>query len=139
MEDPMGTSKKQRPPDRMDSGDRRSAKRYLACFPVMFRPSSGAERLAVFRDVSISGGMLMTQGPLPVGDKIHLELYVSKDESRAMLTNAHVVRVQRRTMQNSYWHFDTAIEFETPLMDAEGEVKSLSEKQHRLGLYSTNK
>ena len=132
----MITAKKHRPSDRRDAGDRRSARRYLACFPVMFKPSSGAERLGVFRDVSLTGGMLMTEVPLPVGDNIRLELYLSKDESRARLTTAHVVRVLRRTARNSFWRYDAAIEFEAPLMDAEGEVKDLSDKQHKLGLYS---
>lgn len=130
----MSTSKKHRPSDRTD--ERRSAPRYLACFPVMFEPSAGVERLGVFRDVSLTGGMLMTQRPLPVGGTIRLELYLSKDESRARVADAKVVRLQRRTKRNTFWLYDAAIKFDSPLMDAEGEVQALSEKQHRLGLYS---
>jgi PilZ domain len=115
--------------------DRRRAPRYLACFPVKIEPSVGVERLCVCRDMSSTGGMMMTQSRLPVGESIKLALYLSNDVSDARHAKARVVRLKRRSVRNSFWLYDAAMSFEEPMVEAEPVVKALSEKQHRLGLY----
>ena len=68
--------------------DRRGASRYTVHFPVKLVDPGGAERLGICRNMSCTGGVLMTQNRLEVGERVEVSLYLSPDHSRATTIGA---------------------------------------------------
>jgi len=112
--------------------ERRAAPRYPVCFPVHLMPlGEELERLGVSQQVSRTGGLFMTQYRLREGDPVRVRLFVSDDTGHPRTTTARVVWSQRRDQANSYWLYDAAIRFDTPIDDTEPQVRQLVEKQRR--------
>jgi hypothetical protein len=115
--------------------DRRTDTRHFACFPAHIQRSGGSLRMALIRDLSVSGALLLTRQKLDVGETIGLSLYLSEDTDQALVASGHVVRVEPRTAEKSeVWHHSVAVQFETPLTGYEAEIKALADRQEELGL-----
>ncbi|MBW2529175.1 MAG: PilZ domain-containing protein [Deltaproteobacteria bacterium] len=117
--------------------DRRTAARHLACFPAYVGTEEEGQNIALIRDVSVNGALLLTRDQLDVGDKIELSMYVSGDaKAPAHETAAEVVRVEeRRPEQADVWPYSAAVKFDKELKDLEAEFKDLEEHQKKLGLH----
>lgn len=114
--------------------DRRVDERHFACFPAHIE-RSGSTRMALIRDLSVSGALLLTREKLAVGDHIALNLYLTEDMDRARRVAAHVVRVEPRAGdRDDVWHHSTAVHFDEPLLDCEPEIKELAARQEALGV-----
>jgi hypothetical protein len=112
--------------------ERRRAPRYVACFPAhLIRQAKDGAWLCVTHDLSRTGGLLFTQVKLQPGQTIDLELYLSWDTSNPTRTRGHVVRTARRMQPNTFWAWDTAIRFDTPIDDAEPQVRTVARRQER--------
>lgn len=119
-----------------DSGrDRRDGVRHFACFPAHVVRVSGSTRMALIRDLSVTGALLLTRERLTVGESVRLSLYLSTDVTEARPTTARVVRVEAlREDRAEVWHHSAAVQFTTPLLDCEAEIKELAERQAALGI-----
>jgi len=116
--------------DSRTPSERRSAPRHVAWVPAYVAlPSDGIERLCVTHDMSRTGGMLMTQVNLQPGEAVKVELFLRPDATQPKVARARVVRSQRRNQPNTFWSFDTAVEYDEPMDDVEAAVEEISAKQ----------
>ena len=91
--------------------------------------------MALIRDLSVSGALLLTRERLDVGEEIRLSLYLSEDVTLARPAAGLVLRVAPRTADRSeVWHHTVAVQFHAPLHDCEAEIKALADRQAELGL-----
>lgn len=117
-----------------EAGDRRADERHFACFPAHIE-RGGSTRMALIRDLSVSGALLLTREKLSVGDRVALSLYLTEDIDQARRTAALVVRVEPCWGERAdIWHHTTAVQFEEPLLDCEAEIKALAARQEALGV-----
>ena len=110
--------------------ERRHMPRHVAWVPAYLEPAAdGIKRLCVTHDVSNSGGLLMTHARLEPGDPVTVELFLGPDTTRPRVTAAHVVRGRFRSQRNTFWTYDTALNFDEPIDDAEGDIEEIERKQ----------
>jgi|SRR6185437_9642232 len=127
------SDKRSEPPP--DLEERRSGERHLACFPAHIVRSGGSTRMALIRDLSVTGALLLTRADLRVGEPIRLSLYLSEDATEALPASGHVVRFELRDAELAeVWHHTAAIHFDVPLREHEDAIKALAERQAALGV-----
>jgi hypothetical protein len=135
MSDPAAKPSEPPPAEGGKASDRRTDERHFACFPAHIQRSSGSLRMALIRDLSVSGALLLTREKLEVGETLRLSLYLSDDSAEPRPTSGHVVRVEPRTADKAeVWHHAAAVHFDEPLTGAEAEIKDLAERQAALGV-----
>lgn len=115
------------------SDERRREVRELSCIPAYVE--SKDKHLALIRDVSPSGALLYVQEPLPEGERVHLELYLSGDGHEARPVDGKVVRSERRTGPREVWGHKIAIEFDHKIDDYAEEIAELTRRQTDMGLF----
>lgn len=121
------------PPD--SGAERRVDERHFACFPAHILRPSGSTRMALIRDLSVSGALLLTRARLEVGEEVRLSLYLSEEATAPRPAAARVVRVEQRTADRAeVWHHSAAVQFDEPLLDCEAEIKDLADRQAALGV-----
>ena len=117
---------------RNGSDDRRASRRHIACFPAYVDlPEDEEARIALIRNVSIDGALLLTRGEYQVGTKLDLALYLSGDpDTEAHPVSAEVVRSgQREVDRADLWPYSAAVKLDSPLSDLEPEIEKLAERQ----------
>ena len=91
--------------------------------------------MALIRDLSVTGALLLTRADLKVGEPIRLSLYLSEDAAEALPASGRVVRFEQRDAEHAeVWHHTAAVHFDEPLRDHEDAIKSLAERQAALGV-----
>lgn len=117
--------------------ERRKAVRHLACFPAYVGNEEDVQNIALIRDVSVKGALLLTREQFEVGDTIELSMYVSGDsKAPAHETKAEVVRVEeRKPEQADVWPYSAAVTFVKPLDSLQEEFEQLEKHQKKLGLH----
>src|SRR5205823_2905162 len=115
--------------------DRRTDERHFACFPAHIQRPGGSLRMALIRDLSVSGALLLTRQRLEIGETIGLSLYLSDDIEKPLVASGHVVRVEPRSADKSeVWQHSVAVQFADPLLEHEVEIKALADRQAELGV-----
>jgi hypothetical protein len=121
--------------DEIPPSDRRVDERHFACFPAHVKRPGGSTRMALIRDLSVSGALLLTREKLAVDDPIELLLYLTEDMDQPRRVSARVVRVEPRDGPRAeIWHHSTAVHFEEPLLDCQAEIEELAARQAELGV-----
>jgi hypothetical protein len=111
--------------------ERRADARHFACFPTTVETGQGSPRTALIRDLSVSGALLLTQIPLPVGQAVTLALYLDGETPRVV--TGQVVRDERRHLKVSHpWTHSVGVKFDDPLEDLDTEIKDLAARQAKL-------
>jgi hypothetical protein len=129
----MGTTDSKPP-----AGDeRRAAARHLACFPVYVGGEEAASNIALIRDISVKGALLLTRERFAVGDRVELSMYVAGDASAdPEPVGATVVRSERRNPEQSdLWLYAAAVTFDEDQSTLEEEIRELEQRQKKLGLH----
>jgi hypothetical protein len=117
------------------SDDRRGEQRHFACFPAHIRRPGGSTRMALIRDLSITGALLFTRSRLSVGDEIALSLYLRENATEILPAQARVLRVEPLSADRAeVWHFRAAVQFTEPLDGHDAEIEAIAERQAALGL-----
>lgn len=113
----------------MSESDRRVGERHLACFPAGLKRGESEPAITLIRDLSVSGALLFTRKTLTEGETISLELYISEDSEQAREAQARVVRVTRRSPEESgVWKYSVAVRFEPSLEAFRQEVEALKDR-----------
>jgi hypothetical protein len=117
-----------------NSSDRRSDTRHIACFPAEIDTGSGAASIAIIRDLSVSGALLLTRMKFKVGDPVKLSLYILDDQNPRVVSGK-IMRSERRGSDYSdVWPNSVGIKFDELLKDCEAEVKAVAEQQVKSGV-----
>jgi hypothetical protein len=115
--------------------ERRTDERHFACFPAHIQRPGGSTRMALIRDLSVSGALLLTRERLAVGAAVILNLYLTDDMDQARPVAARVVRVEALDGEKAeVWHHSAAVQFEEPLQDCEEAIKEIADRQAALGV-----
>jgi hypothetical protein len=116
----------------MAEEDRRTNTRHIACFPAHVEvPENDHTQIALIRNVSVDGALLLTRSVYEVGKELSLKLFLSGDASvDPHDATAVVVRSGRRDVERAdLWPFDAAVTFGEPLENLEDEIKQLAKRQ----------
>jgi hypothetical protein len=115
--------------------ERREDPRHFACFPAHFQRPGGSIRMALIRDLSVTGALLLTRERPEVGDDIKLSLDLTEGMEDARVVQGRVVRVESRTADRAeVWHHSVAVHFDEPLYDCESEIREIEANQAKLGV-----
>jgi hypothetical protein len=115
--------------------ERREDPRHFACFPAHMQRTGGSIRMALIRDLSVTGALLLTRERPVVGDDIRLSLYLTEGMEEPRIAEGKVVRVETRTADRAeVWYHSVAVHFHDALYDCETEIRELAAHQAKLGL-----
>jgi hypothetical protein len=119
-----------------DAQDRRLDARHLACFPASIERVDGEHRVAIIRDLSESGVLLLIRTTkIEVGDKVQLQLYIGEDVETYRTAAGHVVRVEELgAAAAGPWMLRVAVHFDQALAVGDADITSFRERVERLGL-----
>lgn len=123
--------------DKDPKKERRGALRHLACFPAYVGGNEEPSNIALIRDISVKGALLLTRERFEVGDEVELSMYVAGEaEAEARVVGARVVRFERRNPEQSdLWLYSAAVTFDEEQRELEEQIRSLEAHQKKLGLH----
>ena len=117
-----------------DNDERRVVPRHLACFPVHAKVEAKGNRIAVIKDISVTGALLLTRSQFEVGSGMELSMYLSGDpDGELTVATGEVVRTERRSKEVSdLWGFSAAVRFDEPLTHLEEQIKAVAKHQEKV-------
>lgn len=110
------------------SEERRAAKRYVLWIPVQVENGPDVRMLAVSRNISWSGALMIAGASLEIGEKVSLTLQMpgSADERKL---DGEIVRVEENEEDpDGLWRYRIAVRFEEPVADLEPAFEQLEAK-----------
>ncbi|MBI5531253.1 MAG: PilZ domain-containing protein [Deltaproteobacteria bacterium] len=111
------------------NSDRRLGQRYLAVCPAALVLADGRERLAITRDISISGALLLAAtSKLKVGDAVNVKLFFTDTVHDGHETTAHVVREEALPVGSRPWTRRVAVRFDELLTGHEKNLEAVQER-----------
>jgi hypothetical protein len=121
-----------------EAPDRRLDARHLACFPASIERVDGEHRVAIIRDLSESGVLLLIRtSKIEVGDKVQLHLYIAEDSETYRSATGHVVRAEElEAAATGPWMLRVAVHFEQPFAVGDTEIAAFRERIERLGFHT---
>jgi len=111
------------------TSDRRLGQRYFAVCPASIVLPDGRERLAITRDISISGALLLADtSKVKVGDAVDVKLFFTNDADHGHVTPAHVVREEMLPLGSRPWTRRVAVRFDSLLTGHERSIEVVQER-----------
>jgi hypothetical protein len=114
-----------------DSGDRRGDLRHLTCYPFHIQTGEMGDtsdlEIALIRDLSTVGALLLTRQDLDVGArvKLHLDVFGKPDHVRVAV--GHVVRSEARPPEEAeVWPFAIAVQLDEAQPDLAPAIEELA-------------
>jgi len=113
--------------------DRRVGQRYLAVFPASLVLPDGRERLALTRDISISGALLLANtSKVRVGDAVSVKLFFRDDAAHGQVKSGRVVREEMLPHGSRPWSRRVAVHFDELLTGQEKALEAEQERSRRM-------
>ena len=121
-----------------EAPDRRLDARHLACFPASIERVGGEHRVAIIRDLSESGVLLLIRTTkMDVGDNVHLQLYIAENTETYRAAVGRVVRVEELEPEApGPWMLRVAVHFDQPFAVGDADITAFRERIERLGFPS---
>ena len=110
------------------SNERRNTTRHVACVPTGVE-SADKERVALIRDASATGALLLTRSQFPLNEQLKLSIQIENGINPTEV-DAKVVRVER--LKDGFWGWGIGVEFTPPRADLVTTFKQLSTRQEKL-------
>jgi hypothetical protein len=113
--------------------ERRVARRYVLWLPVQVEAGTETRMLAVSRNISWSGALMIAGANLSVGERVSLTLQMPGVAEDRQLTG-EIVRVEPNEEDpDGLWRFRLAVRFDEPVEDLEPAFEKLESKAGKLG------
>jgi len=113
-----------------ESKERRRGSRHSAYLAAEVVVESGTARIAITKDVSDSGLLLLTRAALTEGQLVKLRIYRPGEEDRPLELSGRVVRREPLSRQElGTWREKVAFAFDHPQAELAAEFAALVEKQ----------
>jgi len=110
------------------TNERRNTARHVTCVPTGVG-SQDKERVALIRDASTTGALLLSRSQFPLHEVLKLSIQI-ETTSKPVEVDAKVVRVER--LKDGFWSWGIGVEFTPPRTDLDETFKQLSERQEKL-------
>jgi PilZ domain len=110
------------------SNERRNTSRHVTCVPTGVE-SADKERVALIRDASSTGALLLSRSQFPLHEQLKLAIQIENGQ-KPVDVDAKVVRVER--LKDGFWSWGIGVEFTPPRTDLETTFKQLSARQEAL-------
>ena len=110
------------------ANERRNKTRHVTCVPTGVE-SSDKERVALIRDASITGALLLSRSQFPLHEQLKLAIQIENGQKPTEV-DAKVVRVER--LKDGFWSWGIGVEFTPARADLEAIFKTLSARQETL-------
>lgn len=116
------------PDDEATESDRRAHDREVVCIPAYAHTIDSPERVALIRDISLSGALFLSPTSYDEGSRIELVLHLTGDpEGPAHEVTCDVVRVEERDPEQAgLWPFAVAVHFDVELDELAEDIERLS-------------
>jgi hypothetical protein len=116
--------------------ERRTEPRKLTCIPAYIQAPDESPLVALIRDASTTGALLLTRRQLEPGERLKLSLYLTGNAKDARPAHARVARCERRTGDRAdVWPWEVGVHFDEPISQYADEIKELTERQASYGLF----
>jgi hypothetical protein len=108
--------------------ERRGAKRYVLWIPVQLTSGTEVQMLAVSRNISFSGALVIAGASLELGQKVELTLTVPGGPGEKKLIG-EIVRVETNEDDpEGLWRYRLAVKFAEEVPELESAFESLEHK-----------
>lgn len=109
------------------SDERRRAKRYVLWIPVQLSSGPDVQMLAVSRNISWSGALMIAGASLDVGERVSLTLQVPGEDDREL--PGEIVRVEPNEEDpEGLWRYRLAVRFDEEVPELEPAFERLHGK-----------
>jgi hypothetical protein len=112
----------------MTTNHRRHQSRHVTCVPTGVE-SQDTERVALIRDASATGALLLSRSQFPMHEQLKLSIQLEGSKKTADV-DAKVVRVER--LKDGFWSWGIGVAFTPARTDLESTFKALSDRQEQL-------
>ena len=113
-----------------ESTERRRATRHQAYLAAEVVVESGSARIAITKDISDSGLLLLTRASLTEGQPVILRIYRPNEDDLPLALSGRVVRREQLSRQElGTWREKVAFAFDKPQPELAAEFAALAEKQ----------
>lgn len=110
------------------SEERRVAKRYVLWIPVQLTNGPDVQMLAVSRNISWSGALMIAGATIEVGERVQLTLQLPGSADERQL-EGEIVRVEDNDEDpDGLWRYRIAVKFGEPIPDLEPAFERLEAK-----------
>jgi hypothetical protein len=108
--------------------ERRLHVRHLVCIPAYLRRTTDRQRIALIRNISLSGALLLTRKELADGEPLDLSLHFGGIPPLIVHdTTAQVVRVESLEAERAgLWLHAAGVSFEQPLAEIEEHIRRVA-------------
>ncbi|MCB9596144.1 MAG: PilZ domain-containing protein [Sandaracinaceae bacterium] len=108
------------------SDERRSAKRHALWVPVELKQGEDVYMLAISRNISLTGVLVVVGAQLEAGERVELTLTVPSSEPRTAA--GEIVRVQvNEEDPDGLWKYLLAVRFDEPVPELEDALEKLEQ------------
>lgn len=108
--------------------ERRAAPRVLTCYPFHVqrgeRGDTNAEEIALIRDISPTGALLLVASALPIGARV--QLHLDFVEPPRVLEGRVVRREERPPDASEVWPYGAAVQFAEPCEDLAPQIEAFA-------------
>jgi hypothetical protein len=116
--------------------ERRTEARQLTCIPAYIEATDESPLVALIRDASTTGALLLTRRQLEPGERLKLSLYLTGNAKEARPARGRVARCERRSGDRAdVWPWEVGVHFDEPITQYADEIKELTERQASYGLF----
>lgn len=112
----------------MSDDERRTAKRYALWIPIQMKQGEDVRMLAVSRNISGSGVLVIAGASLGIGETVHLTLSVPGEADREL--DGEIVRVEpNEDDPDGLWRHRIAVRFAQEVPELEAAFERLESKR----------
>ena len=109
------------------SDERRAGKRHALWVPIEVQQGSDVYMLAVSRNISLSGALVIVGASLDVGERVELRIQIPGGDDREL--GGEIVRVEvNEEDPDGLWRYRLAIRFDELVEDLEPAFERLEKK-----------
>lgn len=109
--------------------ERRSHDRHFVCIPAYVERDDTGPHIALIRNISLSGALILIRKRLEVAEPLDLSLHLSPDEEPGPVRRARASVVRSEPLDDrraGLWRHQVGVRFDDDLRDIEEQVKAVA-------------
>lgn len=109
--------------------ERRSHDRHFVCIPAYVKRRQTGPHIALIRNISLSGALILIRKRLEVAESLDLSLHLLPDEEGGPVRQARANVVRSAPLDDlrvGLWRHSVGVSFDAPLADIEDDIRNVS-------------